>query len=48
MSPGKYKVKVNLELQQQQGHEADHSPPESAKVNKMWIYTSTPLYACMA
>jgi hypothetical protein len=25
-----------------QGREADHSPPTSAEVNKMWIYTSTP------
>jgi hypothetical protein len=25
-----------------QGHEADHSPPVSAEVKKMWIYTSTP------
>jgi hypothetical protein len=24
------------------GREADHSPPASAEVNKMWIYTSTP------
>jgi hypothetical protein len=30
-----------------QGHEADHSPPTSAEVNKMWIYTSTPPYAFM-
>jgi hypothetical protein len=28
--------------------EADHSPPTSAEVKKMWIYTSTPLYAFMA
>jgi hypothetical protein len=27
-----------------QGREADHSPPNSAEVKKMWIYTSTPLY----
>jgi hypothetical protein len=27
--------------------DADHSPPPSAKVNKMWIYTSTPPYAFM-
>jgi hypothetical protein len=27
------------------GREADHSPPTSAKVKKMWIYTSTPPYA---
>jgi hypothetical protein len=30
------------------GREADHSPPTSAEVNKMWIYTSTPPYAFMA
>jgi hypothetical protein len=30
------------------GHEADHSPPASAKVKKMWIYTSTLPYAFMA
>jgi hypothetical protein len=30
------------------GSEADHSPPASAKVKKMWIYTSTPPYASMA
>jgi hypothetical protein len=24
------------------GHEADHSPPTSAEVKKMWIYTSIP------
>jgi hypothetical protein len=27
------------------GCEADHSPPTSAEVTKMWIYTSTPPYA---
>jgi hypothetical protein len=27
-----------------QGREADHSPPTSAEVKKMWIYTSTPPY----
>jgi hypothetical protein len=31
-----------------QGREADHSPPASAEVTKMWIYTSTPPYAFMA
>jgi hypothetical protein len=31
-----------------QGRKADHSPPTSAKVKKMWIYTSTPPYAFMA
>jgi hypothetical protein len=30
-----------------QGREADHSPPVSAEVKKMWIYTSTPLYTLM-
>jgi hypothetical protein len=29
------------------GREADHSPPASAEVKKMWIYTSTPPYAFM-
>jgi hypothetical protein len=29
------------------GHEADHSPPTSAEVKKMWIYTPTPPYAFM-
>jgi hypothetical protein len=27
-----------------QGREADHSPPTSAEVKKMWIYISTPPY----
>jgi hypothetical protein len=31
-----------------QGPEGDHSPPASAEVKKMWIYTSTPPYALMA
>jgi hypothetical protein len=30
------------------GREADHSPPTSAEVNKMWIYTSTTPHAFMA
>jgi hypothetical protein len=29
------------------GREVDHSPPTSAEVMKMWIYTSAPLYAFM-
>jgi hypothetical protein len=29
------------------GREVDHSPPTSAEVKKMWIYTSTPSYAFM-
>jgi hypothetical protein len=28
----------------QQGREANHSPPTSAKAKKIWIYTSTPPY----
>jgi hypothetical protein len=31
-----------------QGRETDHSPPTSAEVKKMWIYTSTPPYLFMA
>jgi hypothetical protein len=31
-----------------QGREADHSPPTSAGVKKMWIYTSSPPYAFIA
>jgi hypothetical protein len=31
-----------------QGREADHSPPTSVQVKKMWIYTSTHPYAFMA
>jgi hypothetical protein len=31
-----------------QGRDADHSPPASAQVKKMWIYISTPPYAFMA
>jgi hypothetical protein len=31
-----------------QGREPDYSPPTSAEVNKMWIYTSTPSYVFMA
>jgi hypothetical protein len=30
------------------GRGVDHSPPTSAEVKKMWIYTSTPTYAFMA
>jgi hypothetical protein len=32
----------------QLGHEADHSPPFSAKVKNVWIYISTPPYVLMA
>jgi hypothetical protein len=31
-----------------QGREADHSPPTSAEVRKMWIHTSTPPYVFLA
>jgi hypothetical protein len=31
-----------------QGSEADHSPPASAEVKEMWIYTSTPPYSFMS
>jgi hypothetical protein len=31
-----------------QGREAEHSRPTRADVNKLWIYTSTPPYACTA
>jgi hypothetical protein len=30
------------------GREADHSPPASAEVKKMWTYASTPPYTFMA
>jgi hypothetical protein len=30
-----------------QGREADHSPPTSAEVKKMWIYSSTPTHVFM-
>jgi hypothetical protein len=30
------------------GHEVDYSPPASAEVKKIWIYTSTPPYVFMA
>jgi hypothetical protein len=29
------------------GREADHSPPTSTEVKKMWVYTSTPPYVFM-
>jgi hypothetical protein len=32
----------------EEGREADHSPPTSAEVKTMWIYTYTPPYAFMA
>jgi hypothetical protein len=33
---------------QRPGRETDNSPPTSAEVKKMWIYTSTPPYVFMA
>jgi hypothetical protein len=30
------------------GHQADHSPPSSAKVKNVWSYTSTPPTSIMA
>jgi hypothetical protein len=42
-------VSENLSREvKQQGREADHSPPTSAKAKKTWIYTSTLPYVFMA
>jgi hypothetical protein len=30
------------------GREADHSPPTSAELKKIWIYTATPTYVFVA
>jgi hypothetical protein len=38
---------LSLEVKQL-GREADHSPPNSAELKNMWIYTFTPKYAFMA
>jgi hypothetical protein len=35
-------------VNRQGGREAEHSPPTSAEVKKIWLYTSTPPYAFMA
>jgi hypothetical protein len=35
--PGTLSLKVKRPVR-----ESDHSPPASAEVNKMWIYTATP------
>jgi hypothetical protein len=40
-------IKTGLEEIMRQGRETDHSPPTSAEVKKMWIYTSTPPYVFM-
>jgi hypothetical protein len=36
----------SVELKRE-GREADHSPPTSAEIKKIYIYTSTPPYAFM-
>jgi hypothetical protein len=41
--PGALSLRVN-----RQRREADHSPPSSVEVKKMWTYTSTPPYVFMA
>jgi hypothetical protein len=43
--PTSYKMGTGV---MRQGHEAHHSPPTSAEVKKVWIYTATPLYIFMA
>jgi hypothetical protein len=43
MSPG-----GSFPEEKRQGREADHSPPTSVEVKKMWIYMFTPPYAFMA
>jgi hypothetical protein len=43
--PTSYKMGPGVK---RQGREADHSPPTSAEVKNMWIYTSTPPYVFMA
>jgi hypothetical protein len=48
--PTSYKMgtRVSFLGVKRQGREADHSPPTSAEVKKIWIYTSTALYVFMA
>jgi hypothetical protein len=46
--PGSYPMRALSPGVKRPGREADRSPPASAKVKKMWIYTSTPPYAFMA
>jgi hypothetical protein len=48
--PTSYKMGTGVSFPgiKRQGREADHSPPTSAEVKKMWICTSTPLYVFMA
>jgi hypothetical protein len=48
--PTSYKLGTGVSFPgvKRQGREPDHSPPTSTEVKKMWIYTSTPLYAFMA
>jgi hypothetical protein len=45
---GDSSVGIEIGYGLRQGREADHSPPTSAEVNKIWIYTSTPLCVFMA
>jgi hypothetical protein len=51
-SPGRTSYKIGTGSSfpgaKRQGREADHSPPTSTEVKKMWIYTSTPPYVFMA
>jgi hypothetical protein len=42
--PASYPIRLGVKRPER---ETDHSPPASAKVKKMWIYTSTPPYAFM-
>jgi hypothetical protein len=37
--PGAFSMEIK-----RPGREADHSPPASAEVKRIWIYTSTPPY----
>jgi hypothetical protein len=48
--PTSYKMGIGSSFPgvKRQGRKADHSPPTSAEVKKMWIYTSTPIYCFMA
>jgi hypothetical protein len=46
--PPKKKQLIPAQWVKRQGREADHSPPASAEVKKMWIYTSTPPYTFTA
>jgi hypothetical protein len=41
-------TKSSLPGVKRQGREADQSPPTSAEVKRIWVYTSTPTYVFMA